>query len=263
MCTIGAILLSCDEYLLFKNKDFGQTDFEERVAYSPSLFEALGVESFDKTDDSPVVFSGISIGANEHGLLCCDAHVDFKPDGGKNYDLLVEIALTKGRDVPTALVALEDYLSQTPTWAGNLVLTDGTETACVEARGTEMCVQRSDRFVSKCNHQDLFETGNAPASESSQHRFQSSQQQLNSVENLNDVFALLKSHGSGNTGICNHLEGRRTVYSYVLHVKRGDTVLYVAKGQPCTLSAYQKFALPFSEAWTDTDADLLFATYPR
>ncbi len=196
----------------------------------------------------------MSFGANEHGLLCCDAHVSFLPEVGKNYDILVEVSLTKGRDVPSALAVLETYLADTPTWAGNLVLSDGTETACVEARGTELRVLRSDNYVSKSNHQDLFE--------SSRCRLDSSSTRLADVRCLDDILTLLKSNDQGGTGICNHLAGRRTVYSYILHVKSGVTTLHVAKALPCQTDEYQQLVVPFSRMWSDSEANALIENYP-
>ncbi|CUJ97106.1 hypothetical protein RUE5091_01756 [Ruegeria denitrificans] len=92
MCTIGAINLDDGNYYLFKNKDFGLLNFDEHLISDPSMFGVSGVENFAATDDSEAVFSGLSIGANEHGLLCCNAHVSFTPANGRNYDILVEIA---------------------------------------------------------------------------------------------------------------------------------------------------------------------------
>ncbi|MGO1120149.1 carcinine hydrolase/isopenicillin-N N-acyltransferase family protein [Rhodovibrionaceae bacterium A322] len=263
MCTIGTVILGPDSYLLFKNKDFGQEEFGEQLISTADLFATAGVETFAETDNAKAVYSGLSIGANSHGLLCCDAHVSFEPEGGKNYDLLVEVALTKGQDVPTAISALEAYLCTTSTWAGNLVLTDGEICAAVEAKGHELTVTYSPHHATMTNHQLTFPMGAEPASDSSLGRFQSADQRLQKVTSAAEVFALLRSHDDGQTGVCNHLEGRRTVYSYVLQVDKGETRLFVTNRLPCQTEAFQELPLPLGSSWSEASADSLKAAYPR
>ena len=71
MCTIGAIILGEEEYLLFKNKDFARTKFNDRIVSNNNWFGSLGLETFSLDSSVPDVYSGLSIGANKHGLLAC------------------------------------------------------------------------------------------------------------------------------------------------------------------------------------------------
>ncbi|MES0884538.1 hypothetical protein [Roseibium sp. SCP14] len=263
MCTIGAIILGPDEYLLYKNKDFGQLGLEEKITSTPQLFGIAGVETFARLDAEEIVYSGLSLGMNAHGLLCCDAHVDFQPENGVNYDRLVEVALNEGQDVPSAIASLEAFVGQTPVWAGNLVLTDGRVVASVEARGALIHAQYSEFCAVKTNHHETFPTQSEPASESSCGRLVSATTRLAQARGLDDVFGLLKSHDAGGTGICNHLEGRRTVFSYVLHVVRGRARMYVSEGLPCEAERYVSFDIPFSERWSTSSVNSLLSCYPQ
>ena len=60
-------------HLLFKNKDFGRTHFDDRLVTEPGVFGVQGVTTWAGTDPDLDQFSGFSIGANEHGLQCCDS----------------------------------------------------------------------------------------------------------------------------------------------------------------------------------------------
>ena len=92
MCTTGVLRIGDGDYLLFKNKDFGRTHFDDRLVMEPGVFGVRGVSTWAGTDPELDEFSGFSIGANEHGLLCCDSNVRTL-DGHANYDELTEIAL--------------------------------------------------------------------------------------------------------------------------------------------------------------------------
>ena len=94
MCTIGTLRLGRHEYLLFKNKDFGRENFVDEIFLSEDVLGIQGVSTWANSNSSQDRFSGLSIGANRHGLFCCDANVREEPAKGWNYDLLTEIALS-------------------------------------------------------------------------------------------------------------------------------------------------------------------------
>jgi hypothetical protein len=263
MCTIGAIILGPGEYLLYKNKDFGQVGLEEKITSTPQLFGIAGVETFDRLDTNEINYSGLSVGANEHGLICCDAHVSFEPKNGVNYDRLVEVALTEGKDVQSAIQSLESFVKKTPVWAGNLVLTDGKMVASVEAKGTEIDVQYSELYGAKTNHHVTFPMDVEPASESSLGRLESANTRSSKVSCIDDVFALLKSRDAGDTGICNLLPGRQTIYSYILHVVEERVRMYVAEGLPCQTDQYVSFDIPFGKQWSLDAMNSVLAQYPQ
>ena len=101
MCTTGVLRIGDDDYLLFKNKDFGRTHFDDRLVTDPDVFGVSGVSTWAGTDPDLDEFSGFSIGANEHRLLCCDSNV--RPlEEHANYDELTEIVLRRGRDVDSS-----------------------------------------------------------------------------------------------------------------------------------------------------------------
>jgi hypothetical protein len=69
MCAIGALRVTDDEVLLFKNKDFGQTRFSDRIVLDADDFGPRGLETFAADGTVESVFSGLSVVANRHGLL--------------------------------------------------------------------------------------------------------------------------------------------------------------------------------------------------
>ena len=263
MCTTGAIIFCEDEYVLFKNKDFAKKHFKDNLVVEANLWGASGTETFAEEDITKEVFSGLSIGANSHGLLCCDSHVNYEPLGAANYDKLVEVALRQAKDVDSALGALKVHLFDNPSWAGNLVLTDGIKTARVEVRGNELQVHEDLHCVVSTNHQFLFDSDNPCASVSSTERLSSAGKRLASASSIEDVFTLLSSHDRGNTGVCNHQIELKTVYSYMLHYKAGVQTLYVTNEQPCETAQYQKLVLPIGSEWSEAAATVFEESYPN
>ncbi|MFT5708896.1 MAG: hypothetical protein ACI9ES_003203 [Oceanospirillaceae bacterium] len=263
MCTAGAIILGQDDYILFKNKDFGKTEFKDHLIIDNQLFGASGVETFAEQDPTKEIFSGLSIGANSYGLFCCDSHVNYKPAGGANYDKLVEVALREGTDVPSAIGALQKHILINPSWAGNLVLTDGKQTARIEARACQLQVEIDERNIASTNHQFLFPSENPDASESSKERLVSAKQRISSINDFEQVFSMLTSHDSGDTGVCNHQEDRTTVYSYVLRYNKGQIKLYVTNAQPCQSPAYQALNVPIGECWNEQAVQIFIDSYPN
>lgn len=110
MCTIGVLRFDDGGYAVFKNKDFARLAFDDRVTVEPSVFGVAGLATWAGDDASRDEFSGISIGANAHGLLCCDANVKTVPGHG-NYDDLVEVALRAGTDFASAVEAVAEAVA--------------------------------------------------------------------------------------------------------------------------------------------------------
>ena len=138
MCTTGALRLSDGSYLLFKNKDFGRENFEDRLDVSKETFGVVGTPTWDREDCSADVFSGYSIGANRHGLLCADSNVREEPPGGANYDLLTEVALLKGQDIGSAIRAVKSAVQDGPNTCANLVNIDKEPIARMEVLHSEI-----------------------------------------------------------------------------------------------------------------------------
>ena len=142
MCTTGALRLDGHDYLLFKNKDFGRRQFDDRLVLSRDVFGIKGISTWAGSDPLEDRFSGLSIGANRYGLFCADSNVREEPADGTNYDVLTEIALTKGFNVESALESLQDALAEGPYWCANLILVDPTTIAAVEIRVNDLFVTR-------------------------------------------------------------------------------------------------------------------------
>ena len=134
MCTTGVLRIGEGDYLLFKNKDFGRAHFDDRLVTEPGVFGVRGVSTWAGTNPDLDEFSGFSIGANEHGLLCCDSNVRTLA-GHANYDELTETALREGRDVGSAVAAVRAAVAARPYLWANLIMIDSESAAAVEVRG--------------------------------------------------------------------------------------------------------------------------------
>ncbi|MYB86526.1 MAG: hypothetical protein F4X85_04830 [Acidimicrobiaceae bacterium] len=261
MCTTGVLRIGDGDYLLFKNKDFGRTHFDDRLVTEPSVFGVQGVTTWAGTDPDLDQFSGFSIGANEHGLLCCDSNVRTL-DGHANYDELTEIALREGRDVDSAVAAVQEAVESKPYLWANLIMIDAVAAAAVEVRGdrTEVTAlagpaARSNHHIALKPHPDDDDTV------TTQRRLASAQRRLDEAGGIDDIFALQRSHDDGDTGICNH-QGYRTVYSYVLRHRAGSTSLRVAQGQPCTKPEVVELTVPLGALWSAGAASDFRSSYP-
>ncbi len=261
MCTTGVLRLGADDYLLFKNKDFGRTHFDDRLVTEPEVFGVRGVTTWAGTDPDLDQFSGFSIGANEHGLLCCDSNVRAL-EGHANYDELTEIALRQGRDVDSAVAAVQEAVESKPYLWANLIMIDAEGAAAVEVRGDRTKVTaltgpaaRSNHHIALKPHPDNDDTV------TTQRRLASAQRRLKQATGINDVFALQRSHDDGDTGICNH-QGYETVYSYVLRHRAGSTSLHVAQGRPCTDPQRVELAVPLGGAWSPVATAQFRVAYP-
>ena len=261
MCTTGVLRIGADDYLLFKNKDFGRTHFDDRLVTEPEVFGVRGISTWAGTDADLDEFSGFSIGANAHGLLCCDSNVRTLEEHA-NYDELTEIALREGRDVASAVAAVEAAVqSQRYLWA-NLIMIDASGAAAVEVRGDRVKAvalsgptARSNHHVALGPHPDNDDTV------TTQRRLASAQSRLDGAAGIEDVFALQRSHDHGDTGICNH-HGYQTVYSYVLRHRVGSTSLHVSQGRPCAEADRIELTVPVGARWSAAAAAEFRAAYP-
>ena len=262
MCTTGALRLSDGSYLLFKNKDFGRERFEDRLDVSEEAFGVAGTSTWDREDCSADVFSGYSIGANRHGLLCADSNVREEPSGGANYDLLTEVALLEGRDVGSAIRAVKSAVRDGPYWCANLVLIDQQAIAGLEVRGSDISVELYDERHTRTNHHISFgATELDQDTTTSALRLRSSSSRLADAEGVEDVFDLLSSHDDGETGICSHSRFP-TVYSYILHWRVDQTHIFVSKGSPCSPVSQRKLLLPIGGAWSSPAEETFRSLYP-
>lgn len=262
MCTIGAIILGEEEYLLFKNKDFSREKHDDRIVTNKDWFGPQGLETFNEDPSKPDVYSGLSIGANKHGLLACVNHVKITQPENANYDILVEIALSEARDVDSAIKAIEEYLANQACWWGNLVLTDGKKVAAVEVRDQEVKVEEHASRIVRANHQPLFGEDESPDGVAcSATRFFSADLRTGIIETTEEVFEMLAAHDNGRTGICNHSKDLTTVYSYVLHKNSDRTRIYVSHGNPCK-SPRSTMRVPLGKSWSPEAAKKFIKRYP-
>ena len=61
--------------------------------------------------------------------------------------------------------------------------------------------------------------------------------------------------------MCNHAL-YRTVYSYVLRRRAGETVLFVRQGAPCAEGEIRELRLPLGERWSPAAEEVFRAAYP-
>ena len=261
MCTTGVMRIGDRDYLLFKNKDFGRTHFDDRLVTEPDVFGVQGVSTWAGTDPDLDEFSGFSIGANEHGLLCCDSNVRTL-EGHANYDELTEVALRQGTDVDSAVAAIGEAVQSRPYLWANLIMIDGAGAAAVEVRSDRVEATALTGPTARSNHHIEFEPHpDDDDTVTTQKRLASAQRRLEQAAEIDDIFALQRSHDDGNTGICNH-RGYRTVYSYVLRRRGETTALHVAQGQPCTEPERVELTVPLGARWSAGAAKDFRDSYP-
>jgi hypothetical protein len=261
MCTTGALRLGPDEYLLFKNKDFGRRSFEDRLVVEPDVFGVAGITTWAGADPDLDEFGGFSLGANDHGLLVCDSNVRTLP-AHENYDRLVEIALREGRDVTSGVDAVRKATSAQPFLWANLVLVDMTTVAAIDVRGDQVKItNESDRITRSNHHVVLGAHEHDDDTITSELRLASSTARLGRAASVDDIFDLQRSHDHGDTGVCNH-SIYDTVYSYVLHRGDGVTTLFVTKGHPCRADEPIEMAIPLGADWTNEAAGRFRDRYP-
>ena len=217
------------------------------------MFGVLGMTTWAGDDAANDEYSGFSIGANAHGVLCCDSNV-VTLDGHVNYDVMTELALREGTDVASAAEAVRDACAAAPTSWGNLLLIDANAAASVEIRGRDVVIVALDGPTARSNHHVVL--GHHELQEdhaTTDLRLASAQRQVATAEGLADVYDLLASHDHGSTGVCNHLSSLTTVYSYVLSCQGGRTALDVVQGRPCSGAERVHLDVPFGTG-SDPDA---------
>ena len=260
MCTTGVRRFSDGSYVLFKNKDFGRTHLDDRLWLDHDLFGVLGMTTWEGDDPSLDVHSGFSVGANRHGLLCCDSNVATL-DHHVNYDVITEIALREGTDVATAVAAVRAACQRSPVSWANLVLIDAHSAAGVEIRGTTAHVVPFEGPTARSNHHvELGPHDRGQNSETSSDRLASAQRRVDAARDLDHVFELLSSHDGDGSGVCNHRD-LTTVYSYVLHVHHGVCNLHVTQGQPCR-NGRTELTIPFGDRFDQQSAATFLREYP-
>ena len=261
MCTTGVLRIGEGDYLLFKNKDFGRSHFDDRLVTEPGVFGVRGVITWAGSDPDLDEFSGFSIGANEHGLLCCDSNVRTL-EGHANYDELTEIALRRGRDVTEAVAAVQEAVGSQPYLWANLIMIDDTAAAAVEVRGDRVEATALTSPTARSNHHVVLRPHSGDDDTvTTQRRLASAQRRLDEAAGIDDIVALQRSHDDGETGICNH-HGYQTVYSYVLRRRAGATWLHVAQGRPCSDPDRVELNVPVGDAWSQSAVGEFRGAYP-
>ncbi len=262
MCTTGVLRFADGSYALFKNKDFGRAHLDDRIWLDADVFGVLGMTTWAGDDPAIDEYSGFSIGANRHGLLCCDSNV-VTLDGLVNYDVMTEVALRDGIDVASAADAVRVACASAPTSWGNLVLIDATSAASIEIRGHEVVVVPLDGPTARSNHHVML--GHHELQEdhvTTGPRLASAQRRIATADALVDVYELLASHDDGATGVCNHHPSLTTVYSYVLSRRSGRTVLDVVQGRPCSGAERVHLDIPFGDDAIPDSIDQFLEAYP-
>jgi hypothetical protein len=261
MCTTGVLRFDDGVYALFKNKDFGRVHLDDRIWLDADVFGVLGMTTWAGDDPANDEYSGFSIGANRHGLLCCDSNV-VTLDGLVNYDVMTEVALRQP-DVAAAAEAVRAACADSPTSWGNLVLIDATLAASIEIRGSEVVVVPLEAATARSNHHVVL--GHHELQEdhaTTDLRLASAQRRIAAAASLDDVYDLLASHDDGSTGVCNHHPTLTTVYSYVLSRHRGRTTLHVVQGRPCSGAERTHLDVPFGEEAAPGSVERFLRDYP-
>lgn len=261
MCTTGVLRLGPADYLLFKNKDFGRSHFDDRLVVERDVFGVEGITTWASDDPDVDDFSGFSIGANRHGLLCCDSNVRTLPDHD-NYDRLVEIALRKGADVPSAIEAVRQAVALRPFLWANLVMIDENHTAAVEVRSNQIEVSfGADRLGRSNHHVVLGANSEDDDVVTSAPRLKSVLSRVETAVTVEEILELQTSHDHGSTGICNH-RGYSTVYTYLIR-RTGDQIsMYVRQGQPCESGDPVVLELPLGDRYGSDTVRKLREEYP-
>lgn len=261
MCTTGVVRLADGSYALFKNKDFGRHHLDDLLWLDADVFGVMGMTTWAGDDPSFDEYSGFSIGANRHGLLCCDSNV-VTLDGLVNYDVMTEVALREGTDVASAAEAVRGACAAAATSWGNLVMIDATGAASIEIRGTEVAIVPLDRPTARSNHHLVFGTHDLQEDHcTTELRLASAQRNIEQVRTVEDIFALQTAHDDGPTGVCNHSD-LITVYSYVLHSTADGVKLHVVQGHPCSGSARVAVTVPLGEQFSAAAVERFLGDYP-
>ena len=261
MCTIGAVRLDDGAMALFKNKDFSARQFSDRVIMTPQVFGCEGLETFAE-NDAKMVFSGLSVGGNAHGLMATVNHVKITDPTHQNYDRLTELVLKTAHNVDQAIAVVEDALKKDAYWWGNLIIADRSGCAVIEVRGQGCHVTKSHDHLFRTNHQPLFGESASPDDlPCSAKRYVASAARLPNVRSLTDLKNMLSAHDDGGTGICNHSVPLTTVYSYILLWRDGTLSLHVANGLPCE-ALWVVLSPPFGADYSEQNCAQFLDAYP-
>lgn len=259
-CTTGAKIISPrSEFLLFKNKDFHGSIFEDRVVIRRGVFAVEGTESWtDKSTDSDV-FSGFSIAVNSLGLACCDSNVRMIP-GARNYDLLTEEIAEKCKSVDDAITVAKNALhAQRYSW-GNIVVATKDEVAALQIADGLKVFRHPVQTVRTNHHAEPDAQPTVyDGAVGTVKRYEAAERLLKKVENPDCAIDLLRSHehGLSEFSVCSH-GGLNTVYGYVIHVKNDQVLFHVCKGNPCT-SNFIGLSVDFSD---ESSLRVVAQTYP-
>ncbi len=244
----GAVILpELEKTLVFKNRDLATGDHRDTLFYDVDCFGVRGIDAVTGRVD------GLAIGVNRYGLAVANTHV--RNTDEPSYHVLTEQILMFAKDAEDGLSMVEDHLKSGRRYQwGNLVLADNDSMLVIEIAGDDYSVEWSKRKVLRTSHHIMLDTGDevreyltkiAPnAYEASMKRVDRGYELIRHVDNVKDVFDLLKDHGEskGLSSICMHPESDghpSTVMSYVVeidHVQetgRPKVVFHVAKGNPC------------------------------
>lgn len=264
MCTIGAVHLSETESVLFKNKDFADARFNDNIVINEHYFGPQGLETFGQAGKEPI-FSGLSLGINKHGLMVSVNHVKTTTPASLNYDLVVLDVIKASASVDEACDRVKSITGQRSYWWGNLVLADEKNVAAIEIRDARCQSEQDSRSVFRTNHQPLFgEVASPDGIKCSALRYESAARHISRVSHIDDVIAMLSTHGdqAEQTGICNHSESLKTVYSYILHRKQGRATLHVCRGNPCNRQ-WVKLPVPIGRDWSPAAEQQFLYQYPN
>ena len=261
MCTIGAIRLKNGAMALFKNKDFSAKQFSDHVVMDADLFGCEGLETF-AASDADMVFSGLSAGANRHGLLATVNHVKITDPDHHNYDQLTELALRQAKTADQAVAIIKQALKHHAYWWGNLIFADHKGCYAMEVRGQDYHVTKLADRVFRTNHQPLFgDTVSPDDLPCSAKRFDAANGRLSDVMTLDHLKEMLSAHDDDGTGICNHGVPLTTVYSYILIHHQNSITAHIAHGLPCQAD-WVELTPPFGSCWSEQPQKAFLKAYP-
>ncbi len=256
----GAIIFKdMQKTLVFKNRDLKPTTGQDELFYDIDCFGIRGLDSHTGG------LSGLAIGVNRYGLAVANTHV--KTTNDPSYDILTEQILMFAKDVEDGLKMTRDHLEKGRRYQwGNLVLADADGMLAIEIAGDEHSIEWSEKKVIRTGHHILLDTedevkkatsafGLDTYYDDSTKRVERGYELLRSATKVDDVFDLLRDHGSapGSGSICKHADGVHefsTAASYVIEIDfntetgRPQVVFHVAKGLPCQ-STYTAIPLVF------------------
>ena len=246
---------------LFKNKDFAARQFSDRVTMTPQIFGCEGLETFAE-NDAKMVFSGLSVGANAHGLMATVNHVKITDSTHQNYDRLTELVLKNADSIDQAIAIVEQELTKDAYWWGNLIIADQSGCAVIEVRGQDCHITKDRDRLFRTNHQPLFSEHASPDDlPCSAKRYVASKARLPEVRSLNDLKDMLSAHDDDGTGICNHSVPLTTVYSYILIWHVGKLTLHIANGLPCE-APWVVLSPPFGPDYSEQNCVQFLDAYP-